>query len=208
MERLEKNPDKKSPQSPRSSVMAVPQTPCYAGLIEIPKKTWKIRKGPRNGLGVFVQPLEQRCLDVLNTTLDDVLELPARWLVSGGLALCEFFAVFHLLDVHQTIGNWVSATSNTAAELELQNVAGLVASCKKTVQIILGVSGRDTESGARRDERCGRVSNDDDSDLALEHFVGEGGNLGGVVQEQRNNRLIVVTIDDETETLESETKVS
>jgi hypothetical protein len=38
MKRLGKNPDKKSPQSPRSSVMAVPQTPCYAGLIEIPKK--------------------------------------------------------------------------------------------------------------------------------------------------------------------------
>ena len=89
------------------------------------------------------------------------------------------------------------AAGNAGAELELQHVAGLVDGGEQAVEVVFRVGGGDAEAGARRDEGRGRVADDDDGDLALEHFVREGGDLGRVVEEEGDDGRVVVAVDDE-----------
>jgi hypothetical protein len=65
-----------------------------------------------------------------------------------------------------------------------------------------------TEANPGGDQRSGGIADDDDRDLAAEHFVGEGGHLGRVVDENWNDWRIVVTIYNVSKTFQSKSQVS
>jgi hypothetical protein len=115
--------------------------------------------------------LEERLLDVLYAAPDDILKLPPGRDDVGLLAVLEAVTDLQFLLVGKTVVHGLLTASNSRAELQLQDLTGLVNSSEQTVEIVFGVSGRNAEASARRDERRGRVSNNDNSDLALQHLV-------------------------------------
>nr|POF14080.1 hypothetical protein CFP56_03104 [Quercus suber] len=151
----------------------------------------------------------QRLLDVQDAAADDVVDLPAgRGGERGAGAGVVGGADGGLVLVEQAVAQRVLAAGDAGAELELQDVAGLVAGAQQAVEVVLGVGGGDAEAGARGDERGGRVADDDDGDLAPQHLVREGGDLGRVVEQQRDDGRVVVPVDDEAEPLEAEAQVA
>jgi len=100
------------------------------------------------------------------------------------------------------------SASYTGGELELEDVSDLITCCEDTVHVIFVVSCGDAETSAGRDEWSSGVSDNDDGDLAAEHFVGEGWHLGRVVQNDGDDGRVVMTVHNEPETFQSQAEVS
>jgi hypothetical protein len=120
-------------------------------------------------VGRAIDGLTEGLLDVGDTTTDDLLELPSRGDQRWFTVALEAGANFDFLLI--AIGLRHLTSCDARAELQLQNITGLVAGSQNTIEIVLGVGGADTEASTRGDERRGGVTNDHDSNLALEHFV-------------------------------------
>ena len=147
--------------------------------------------------------LSQRHLHVFDAAAQHVLDAPARG--RQLLALCAHHLRV-LLGQLQLLGQ--RAARDAGAELELQQVADLVAGLEHAVEVVLGVRGADAEACAAGHERGGRVAHNDDGDLALEHLVREGGHLGRVVQHDGDDGGVVVAVDDEAEALQAQAEVA
>ena len=102
----------------------------------------------------------------------------------------------------------VGATGDAASVFELQSIADLVAGRQQSIEVVLGMRGRDAEASAGRDERCGRVADDDDGDLTTKHLVREGGHLGGMIEQQGDDGRVVVAVDDEAESPETQPQIA
>jgi hypothetical protein len=106
------------------------------------------------------------------------------------------------------LGKVFQSACHTGRELDLQDVTDFVAGSQQTVKILLVVGSRNTETGARADEWGRRISNNDDGNLSSKHLVTECRELGGVVEHDRNDRRVIVAIDNKAKTLKSKTKVT
>lgn len=102
----------------------------------------------------------------------------------------------------------LQTSRDTGRELDLEDITHFVAGSKEAIKIVLVVCSRYAKAGTRADERCSGISNDDDRDLALQHFMTESRNLARVVKHDGNNRGVIVAVNNEAKTLETETEIA
>lgn len=154
---------------------------------------------------VQTSSLPQWPLSILGATCNDVFQLPPGRL-DESLALSLDILLLHLAS--NTSRQRLQTSSNTSRELDLKDITHFVAGGEKAIQIFLVVRSRYAEAGAGADKRRSGISDDDDRDLALEHFVTERRDLAGVVKHDGDDRRVIVAINNETKTLKSETEVT
>lgn len=140
----------------------------------------------------------------MSTMTDNIVQVPPGSLQSNSI----FFAPLLFILGRDAFREGFLSTGHTSRELDLEDVTNLITGSQKSIQVVLVVSGRDTESRARADEGSGGVTDNNDRDLTSEHFVAESRELGGVVQHDGDNRRVIMAIDDESESLKSEAEVS
>lgn len=150
-------------------------------------------------------PLSKGKLGVPGTPLDDILHRPSGRIYQL-LRPAESQLIF---DKAVVLGvEIIQSAGDTRRVLDVHLIGDLVASSQQPVKILLVVSGRNAEASARGDQRGGRIADDDDGDLTVEHVVGEGWDLGRVIEHDGNDRRIIMAIDNVSETLETKTEVS
>lgn len=98
-------------------------------------------------VGRAIDGLTEGLLDVGDTTTDDLLELPSRGDQRWFTVALEAGANFDFLLI--AIGLRHLTSCDARAELQLQNITGLVAGSQNTIEIVLGVGGADTEASTR-----------------------------------------------------------
>jgi hypothetical protein len=132
-----------------------------------------------------VSVLIQGRLDILDSASDHIIDPPpGRAEIVGALSV-PF--LLHLWRRSHLFGRRQSAASNTGRELQLQDIADFVTGGQNPVEVLLGVGGRHTETGTRRNQGSSGVTNNHDGDLAPKHLVGECGHLGRVEKKNRND---------------------
>lgn len=94
-----------------------------------------------------------------------------------------------------------------ALVLQLEYVSDLVASLQEPIEVVLVVGRTHAESHARLDQRCRRIGDDDDGNLALQHLVTERRHLCRVVQQEGDDGRVVVAVDDEAQFLQAQMEV-
>ncbi|KAI6776698.1 hypothetical protein HG530_000643 [Fusarium avenaceum] len=143
-------------------------------------------------------------LGILNTVSDNIFEAPARGLEGNSVLPSPLFFVLAC----DTFGEVVQSACNTSGELDLQHITNFVTGSQQAVQILLVVGGRNAETGTRADEWSRGITNNNYRNVSSQHLMTEGRELGGVVEHDRNDRGIIVTVNDKTKALKSETEVS
>ena len=82
--------------------------------------------------------------------------------------------------------------------LDSQFVADLIGHLDHLIQHLFRVGGRNAETRSRFDQRCGWKAGADRGDAHLQRLTSECDDLARKVDEQRHDRRVVVTVDDET----------